>query len=253
MLPSRAERPALADRGRPSLRSHARAAGVLYLLIIVSAGFAEGYVRSSLIVPADPATTAGNILGSASLFRLGFAADLVAFIADAAVAVLLYIVLRGTSETVALLAAALRLVAHPAIASLNLLHHLAALRILEGEGPLSGLAAAHREALAMHALDMHGYGYVLAGAFFGVHLALLGYLLYRSELFPRVLGVLVSAAAVGYLFESAAVFLVPGLEGIAGAVVVVTAGTGEVALCLYLLVRGVRPTVAGEQMATSGP
>lgn len=222
------------------LRTRARVAGALYLVIIVCAGFAEGYVRTSLVVPGDPSATASNIVASVTLFRLGLFADLVAFMADAGVAVLLYVILRSTAPTIALLAAAFRLVAHPAIASLNLLNHLGALLVLDGGGPLSAFDQAQREELALFAMDLHGYGYVVGGAFFGVHCALLGYLLYRSDLFPRLLGVLLGAAAIGYLFESFAVFVAPGLESVASTLVVVTASVGEVGLCLYLLVRGVR-------------
>jgi hypothetical protein len=215
------------------------------------AGFADGYVRSSLIVPGDAVATADNILGAAVLFRLGFFADLVAFLADTAVAVLLFVVLRDTSQTIALVAAAFRLVAHPAIAALNLLNHLGALLVLEDGGALAAFEPAQRQALAMYSLDLHGYGYVLGGAFFGVHCALLGYLLFKSELFPRVLGVLMCAAAAGYLFESYAVFVAPSFGDLAGTLVVATASVGEVALCLYLLIRGTRPGVA--YVEGSGP
>lgn len=228
-----------------ALKAHARTAGLLYLLIIVCAGFAEGFVRTSLVVPGDAVATAEGILGSAGLFRLGFFADLVAFVADAAVAVLLYVLLRSAGETLALVCAALRLVAHPAIGSLNLLNHFGALAILSPTGPMAGADPAELQRLAALAMELHGYGYVIAGAFFGVHCALLGLLLYRSPLFPRVLGALLGAAGFGYLFECFAVFVAPGLVGAATAVVVVTAGVGEVALCLYLLIRGVeRPRPA---------
>lgn len=228
-----------------SLRTHARIAGLLYLVIIVAAGFAEGFVRSTLVVPGDPGATASNILGAQTLFRLGLFADLVAFSADAAVAVLLYVILRSAGPTIALLAVAFRLVAHPAIASLNLLNHLGALLVLDGGGPLAGFEPAELERLALLAMDLHGYGYVIGGLFFGIHLALLGHLLHRSELFPSLLGILIAAAAVGYLFEAFAVFVVPSLEGLAGSLVVVTASVGEVSLCLYLLIRGVRPVAPG--------
>ena len=224
----------------PSARTLARWAGVLYLVIFVGAGFAEGYVRATLVVPGDAAATAAAILGSEGLFRLGLVADLVAFLADAAVAVLLYLLLRPVSRTISLMAAAFRLVAHPAIGGINLLNHFGALLLLQGQTYLGAFGPAQRESLALLALDLHGYGYLLAGAFFGVHCALLGYLLYRSDRFPRVLGVLVGAAAVGYLVETGVFFLAPAWEGVASGLVVGTATAGEGALCLYLLVRGVR-------------
>ncbi|MEB3322365.1 MAG: DUF4386 domain-containing protein [Synechococcaceae cyanobacterium] len=230
-----------------SLRPLARTAGGLYLAIIVLSGFAEAAVRSGLIVPGEPAATADNILAAPTLFRLGFLADLAAFQADAAVAVLLYVLLRPTNGTLALLAMVFRLLAHPAIGSLNLLHHLGALLILEDSGPLRALPRAERDQLALFSLDLHGYGYLIAGAFFAVHCALLGWLLHGSGRFPRILGILLGASAAGYLFETCAAVMAPGLAPIARGVVVVTATAGEGALCLYLLIRGVRSTAWGEE------
>jgi hypothetical protein len=37
-------------------------------------------------------------------------------------------------------------------------------------------------------LDLHDHGYSIAGVFFGLWLLPLGYLAYRSRLFPRVKG-----------------------------------------------------------------
>jgi hypothetical protein len=221
-------------------RRTARIAGLLYLVIIVTAGFSEGYVRASLLVPGDAAATAANVLASEGLFRLGIVSDLVAFSADAVVAVLLYVLLRPVNRTLALAAATLRLIAHPAIASINLLNQYAALLLLTEGAYLTAFEPAQLQALALFFLDAHGYGYLVAGVFFGLHLLVLGYLLYRSDRFPAALGVLVVVAAVGYLIESLTFFLLPGYEPIATSIVLLTAVVGEVSLALYLLVRGVR-------------
>lgn len=217
-------------------------AGLLYVLIFVTAGFSEGVVRAALVVPGDAAATAANIVASEGLFRLSIASDLVAFSADAVVAVLLYVLLRPVSRTLATVAAALRLVAHPAIASLNLLTQVAALQLLSDAAYLTAFDTAQREALALLLLSLHEYGYLIAGVFFGLHLLVLGYLLSRSVLFPTVLGGLVVLAGFGYLTESFVFFLLPAYESVASAVVLVTAVLGEMVLALYLLVRGVRPS-----------
>jgi hypothetical protein len=233
-----------------SLRRQARIAGALYLGIIVLAGFAEGVVRSGLVVPGDATTTAIKILASPLLFRLGIVADLAAFLADAGVAVLLYGLLRSAGPTLALLALVFRLVAHPAIAALNLLNPIAAQLILTGAGSLGAISPAERQELALLAMDLHGHGYLLAGAFFGVHCGLLGVLLHRSEWFPRPLGILLLATAAGYLFETFTVLTASGLAPLARGLVVVTAGVGEGTLCLYLLFRGVRrPDADGAEPA----
>lgn len=223
-----------------STRTIARITGLLYVLIFVTAGFSEGFVRATLIVPGDATATAANIVASEGLFRLGVVSDLIAFSADAVVAVLLYVLLRPVSRTLALVAAALRLVAHPAIASINMLTQFMALQLLTGPEYQNVFSPEQLHALALLLLTAHGYGYLIGGIFFGFHLLVLGYLLYQSELFPAILGGLIVLAAVGYLTESFVFFLVPAFEPIASTVVLVTAVIGEMVLALYLVVRGVR-------------
>ena len=50
--------------------------GVLYLYIIVAGIFAELFVRGRLVVSADAAATASNIMAHETLFRLGFSGEL---------------------------------------------------------------------------------------------------------------------------------------------------------------------------------
>lgn len=221
-------------------RRTARITGTLYLLIIILAGFSQGYVRSGLIVPGDAPATAANILASEGLFRIGFATDLTAFMMDAVVAILLYVLLRPVNKTLSLIAASFRLLAHPAIASLNLLNHLAAIQLLNGSAAMGIFEADQMQSLALFFLDLHHYGYLIGGAFFGVHLLLLGYLLFRSDLFPGILGILIVIASVGYLVESFGDFLFPGNEQVLGWIVGVSAAVGELSLTLWLLIKGVR-------------
>lgn len=228
----------------PSPRTLARIAGLLYLVVIVCAGFAEGYVRSGLLVPGDAAATAENIRAAEGLFRLAFAGDLVAFLCDVVIAVLLYVLLAPVSRTLSLLAAWFRLLAHPAIASVNLLNHFGVLLVLGGRTGPAAFEPAQLDALALLLLEAHGYGYLIGGAFFGVHCALLGWLLFRSHRFPAALGVLMGIAGGGYLLESFTFFLVSAFEAAATTLVVVTAGLAEVSLCFWLLLRGVRPEPA---------
>ncbi len=115
----------------PGSSNHARWAGLAYIVVIVAAGFAQGGVRERLVVDGNAAETAANILEHAFLFKIGLASDLLAFMADAVVAVLLWFVLRPAGRTLATAAAAFRLIAHPAIGSLNLLNHYMALEVLQ--------------------------------------------------------------------------------------------------------------------------
>ncbi|MBN2011420.1 DUF4386 domain-containing protein [candidate division KSB1 bacterium] len=224
----------------------ARVAGILYLVIIICAGFSQGYVRSSLIMPDSAAATAANIAASEGLFRIGFVSDLIAFMSDLIVAALFYILLKPVNQTLALAAAWLRLLAHPAIATVNLLNHFVALKLLNGADYLAVFSADQLHALVLLFLNMHMIGYLIAGAFFGVHLLLLGYLLFKSDLFPGILGVLIAVAAAGYLIESFGNFLYPEHKAAYALIVAIPAVIGEVTLTLWLLIKGVksRPSVS---------
>lgn len=227
--------------------TQARVTGLLYLLIIACGLFSELYVRGGLIVPGDAAATAANIRAAEGLFRLGFASDLLVFLADVAVAVLLYVLLRPVSRPLALLAAALRLTG-TAIYGANLLNHLAPLLLLGGGAPLQGFSGEQLQAMALLFLELHGHGYDLGLVFFGAHCLALGWLLWRAALFPSVLGVLMVLAGLGYLVGSLTLFLAPAHVD-AVAPVYLAPLVGELALCLWLLVRGVRrPTVPAAEV-----
>lgn len=221
-------------------KKYARIAGVLYLVIIVCAGFSEGYVRSSLIVSGDAEATVGNIIQYEGLFRLGLVSDLIAFMSDAVVAILFYLLLKPVNKPLSLVAASLRLLAHPAIGSMNLLNHYSALKVSTGGTVLMAFEAEQLQSLANLFMDFHSMGYLIAGAFFGLHCLLLGYLIYKSDLFPVYLGILLVIASIGYLTESFGTLLFPTYEELYMWMVAVSAGFAELTLCLWLLIKGER-------------
>ena len=223
-----------------SVKKMAKITGTLYLIVIICAGFSEGYVRSGLIVSGDAAATVNNITESEWLFRLGFVTDLIAFMSDLAVSVLLYLLLRPVSKTLSLLAASFRLVAHPAIAAVNMLNHFIALLLLSGSGYLSAFSGDQLNAMVLLFLNLHDYGYLIGGAFFSVHLFFLGILLLKADFFPSVLGILILLASAGYITESFGDFLFPGNEEILSWIVGIPAVLGELSFTLYLLIFGLR-------------
>jgi hypothetical protein len=216
-----------------SHRQAARTAGFAYLIIIVAGIFAEFFVRSSLIIPGDAATTAANIMASQSLYRLGFAGDLIMLICDVIVALALYVLLKPVNKSLALLATAFRLI-QTSILGINLLNHYYALMILNGGGYLGVFETNQLQALTMLFLNAHGHGYLIGQVFFGLHCLAIGYLTYKSSYFPRFIGILLVLASLGYLIESFTNLLFPGHEaitypGLAFAVI------AEFSLCFWLL------------------
>lgn len=212
----------------------------MYLAVIICAGFSQGYVRGTLFVPGDAATTSANILQHPELFRLGLTFDLVAFLMDAVISVMLYNLFKPFNKPLALISASLRLIAHPAIGSLNLLNHFMASHILGDATYLSAFDPEQLQSISMLFMDAHRNGYLIAGGFFGVHCFLLGWLIYKSNIFPKIFGGFMIGAAAGYLLETFGNFSVPGYEEWTALIVGVSAALGEVSLTLYMIIKGVK-------------
>jgi hypothetical protein len=212
----------------------ARTAGLLYLILAVCGGFAEFFVRQSLIVRGDAAATIGNILSAQPLFRLGIVAELVGQVAFVLLVLALYRVLKPVQRQHARAMVAFVLVA-VTITSLNMLNQFAALYLVNGGNHLAAFDAGQLDALVLSFLDLHQAGYMIAQVFFGLWLLPLGYLIVRSGFIPKLIGVLLMIACFGYLTDVATFFLAPGF----GVTVSEYTFIGELLLMGWLLVRGV--------------
>lgn len=222
-----------------SERRLARIAGSLYLVVAVLGGFAELYVRDRIVELGDAAATAENIRSSATLFRLGFVADLAQATVFLFTAMALYLLLRGANELVAR-AMVVIVAVSVGIICLNLLNQYMALQLATGEGSAAAFGAAGSDGLAGLFTEMHHAGYLIAQIFFGLWLLPLGYLVVRSGWFPKAIGVLLIVGCFGYLIDTFARFLAPGVAGSIEAFVVAPAAIGELSLVVWLLVKGVR-------------
>lgn len=229
------EEPPATDR---PIQRLARATGLLYLALAVL-GMFSAMVLESLVVPGDAQATADSILGARWLFGSSLVTWLAVVVADVAIAVTFYLLLRPVSHTRSLLAAAFRLV-YAAVLAAVLLNLFEAFGLLTGAQGAAGLGEQQRQAMALAALDTFSAGFLLALVLFGVHLLMLGSLLYRSRYVPRVLGVLLVAAGVGYIADSLAGLLLADHGGLVSAVLLVPAVLGELGLTAWLLLRGVR-------------
>jgi hypothetical protein len=200
------------------MRTRARIAGALYLVIIATAMFAEAFVRQRL-------TTGASILAHESLYRLGGAAFLVAICCDVAVAVLFYQLFARVSPTLAALSSLFRLV-QVAILGANLVHHYGALFLLKSQ----------QEAAAMLTLRVYAHGFNIALLFFGLGLIFLGLAICKSA--RRVLGALVLLAGVCYVVNTFAVLVAPAFEARLAPWILLPSFVGELLLALWLLIYG---------------
>jgi len=221
-----------------SARRKARLAGVFYLITTLTAVFAEVIVRGRLVDFSDAKATAHNILASESLYRLGFAADLLNFATYIVVTILLYDLLKRSNPCISLLAAFFSL-AGQAIGGVIALGHLAPLLLLNPGTSPAAFSISQLQDLALFFLRLHVQGYFVALVFFGFYNLLLGYLFFKSPLFPKTIAALVAIAGLALLINSFAHFLSPEFAHILNPFMDALDGLGELPLIIWLLVFGV--------------
>ena len=233
-----------------SSKTLARLAGILYLIVAVGGGFSE-YVRLSVRVRGDAAATAANVAEHASLFRLGFVIDLVDFACFLAVGLLLYAILKPAGPRIAVSMLALNAVS-VAIQALNMLNHLGALLVATDRTYTTGLSSDTVAGLVALLLDMHAQGYLIAQIFFGLFLLPLGYLVYRSGLFPRVLGRILMIGSGGYVAGVVATYLSPGFESSLAVYFGIAGGLAELTFLVWLLIAGVNDSPTRQAISVEG-
>jgi hypothetical protein len=220
-------------------KDQGRFAGLLYVLISIFGVFALIYVPGKVIVHGNATATAGNIVAYETLFRSGIATELLGQAAFIFVARALYDLLRGVSQRLASIMFTLIVVSVP-IAFINELNALAALVLIRGSDFLSTFSTPQRESLAMLFLNLHGRGFVICGIFWGLWLFPLGLLVYRSTFIPRILGVLLMLACVGWLVNSVTSLVWPDYaDAVSRWMTPLT--FGELIFMFWLLIRGAKP------------
>lgn len=220
-----------------SIQKVARIAGVLYLLITILSIPVHFVIPSQLIVAGDAAATASKIMTSTGLFRLGIVAELFLLLSEIGLTVLLYVLLKPVSKTLSLVAAVSRL-AMTMVHSANLLTSFIVLLLLSGASYLTVFAPNQLHALMMVFLDAYNYGFTIGIVFLFLHALILGYLIFKSGYFPKILGVLFMIASLGYLIDSFSHVLIANYK--TGPVyLAIPIALAEIAFPLWLLIKGV--------------
>jgi hypothetical protein len=213
-----------------SLRKAAIVAGLGLLIMTILAIFANFFVLQSLIVPGDAAITANNIMANELLFRLGICSFIIVAILDVVVAWALYVLLKPVNKSLSLLSAWFRLV-YAAILGIALVNFFSVLQFLSGADYLTAFEPNQLHAQVMLFLNAFNYGWTIGLIFFGIHLSILGYLVFKSGYIPKILGVLLIIAGLGYLIDNFVIFLLPNY----GATIAMVTFIGELLFMLWLL------------------
>lgn len=206
-------------------------AGIGYLMLFVFAIFGNFLVLESLIVPDDAAATVANLAESGTTFRFGILAFLVIFLVDVVVAWALYVLLSPYAQRLSLAMAWMRIV-YTVMLGVGIVFLMAASGLVQG-------ATTDVDQVALM-LDGFDYSWMIGLAAFGLHLGLLGYILIRTRVAPRLLGVLVVVAGIAYVADTTFFTVLSDYESYADAfliMVAVPSVIAELGLAIWLLAR----------------
>ncbi|NOS91682.1 MAG: DUF4386 domain-containing protein [Cyclobacteriaceae bacterium] len=226
--------------------SMARQAGLFYLGVVLTGIFSLMYVPSQLIVWNDAATTFKNISASETLFRWGIVSSMACYVFFIFLPLSLFRLLESISRWNAYLMVVLSIVSVP-ISFINLSHKFSILTLLHPELPSTLTQEQVQEQVMFH-LNAYNDGILIASVFWGLWLFPFGYLVFKSGILPKVLGVLLMVGCFGYLINILANVVNPAYTelGIAGWVRL-PASLGEIGTCLWLLMMGAKEYTAAQK------
>lgn len=207
-------------------------AGIGYLALFVFAIFGNFIVLESLVVPGDGAATVANLAESETTLRFGILAFLVIFAVDVIVAWALYVLFEPLARRLSLLMAWTRIV-YTVMLGVGVVFLMAAAGLVGG-------GATPDVQLVSLMVDGFDYAWMIGLAVFGLHLALIGWLIVRTAVAPRILGVLVAIAGVAYIADTTFFTVLSDYEAYADAFLVMVAVpsvVAELGLTIWLLAR----------------
>ena len=220
----------------------------------ITGGFYLGFIVASVL-----AGTLGHIgMGTAqqvyqaivtntSSFRLGLVIAFISAFLFLLSAWGLYVLLRPVNKDLALLFLLLNTVG-VAIQCASMIPLVSALLQGDAASRMQAYSPAQLEGLALLSINVYKTGGVTAQLFFGTWLFPLGYLVYKSEILPRFLGVLLMLDGIGVLIWFLQALLLPAYPAISYPAWALSF-IAECGLALWLLVKGVKVVGSGAGQA----
>ncbi|OJJ15266.1 hypothetical protein BKI52_38265 [marine bacterium AO1-C] len=222
-------------------------AGLLYLIIAPLGFFSIGYVPS-VIVGKTAIQTMLNLQANQTLFLTGVTLDILICFIELLLTTLLFQIFRSVNKTQAMVAAVARFTMI-FIMAINLLVYLTPILMLKNAMMQKMFTSEETAAIIQLLFDVHEYGILMWGFFFGLHLVLMGVLVIRSVKHPTWVGYLLLAGSFGYILEAFNKICF-GNQTVVGyvamgllAIVVV----GELSFAIWLLIKGVKTEQTSNQ------
>ncbi len=215
----------------------ARIAGLLYLMTIVTGIFSLIVVPSRVGTHGDVALTVTNIVTNELLFRLGIASGALGYVAFLILPLALYKLLSPVDRNMAVLMVALAVACLP-IYFVALANQMDILSLVDGDKYKQVFTPDQLRERVMLLMEAYNNKVFVSEIFWGLWLLPFGYLVFKSDFLPKVLGIFLMLGCFSYLIGYFAQIIFP--HATIPSFVMLPATFGEIGICLWLLIVGVR-------------
>ena len=223
-----------------SAHNPGRVAGFWYLLLCLVGPLRLIYIPSKLFVHGNAAATVHNIAAHEWLFRFGIVSDLVCGVILIFLVMAFYRLFKEVDPNLVVLVVIFGGVMPALINFVGVVSDAAALMVVREGDFLSVFDKPQRDALAVLFLHLRDHQNTAAEMLWGVWLFPLAALVYRSRFVPRFLGVWLAFGGFAYVILNLTGELVPQYENKVFAYSQ-PAFFGEIAIMLWLLIKGAKP------------
>jgi hypothetical protein len=228
-----------------SRRNTARYAGLLYLLMAVTAAFSLLTMPSSIIVKGNATQTVQNLLAQEMTVRWVMLSHFASHGFFLLLVMTFYRLLKGVNDHAARLMVTFVAVQVPLIFVGEALNFCA---LLSAKGELlQSFSPPERADTIMLLLKIRSTLWIGAQVFWGLWLIPLGQLFYASGFMPRVLGITLIVGGVSYIVQSAYVLLFPVLNPMLITITNTPPSIAEISTILWLLIMGTTGKTSSSQ------
>ncbi|WP_372009093.1 DUF4386 domain-containing protein [Paenibacillus chitinolyticus] len=206
----------------------------------LAAFFSYGFVHESLMAQGDASRTFQAVTSSRALFKAEIFGWVIILICDIVVAWAFYIFLKPVHKHLSLLGAWFRLV-YAAVLGTALLNLIVVLLLSGRAGYLSLINTGQLQAYVRMYLEAFGLIWSMGLIIFGGHLLIVGILAFKSERIPKIIGIFLLMASIGYMAVHLCNLFLPDYETLTkllNVVFIIPMVAGELGFGVWLLARG---------------
>lgn len=223
-----------------SIRKISKIAGLFYLVVVITGIFSLAYIPSQLFDWSNPSKTFTNISSNEFLFRLSLAAGVLCYISFLFLPLVLYKFLKPVNDWYAKLMVLLALISIP-VSFLNLHHKYAVLNMVTAVKYKSVALSDDTLNGMMTHLNSYNSGIFIVTVFWGLWLFPFGYLVLKSNLFPKIFGYLLMLGCFGYVINFFGSTLSYDYSStVVSKVLRFLPTIGELGICIWLLLVGAK-------------